>query len=178
MDVLRIAGIVSNSVVDGPGLRFVIFVQGCTHNCKGCHNLQTHSFSGGKEVNMRYLMKQILADKIISGVTFSGGEPFLQAESLSKLALKLRDRNVHILAYSGFTFEQLLKWGETNQHVFNLLNNVNVLIDGKFVEEQKTFSIPFAGSANQRILDVPLSLAVGKAVEAEEFLRSKRRFIV
>ena len=105
---LRVAGIVKESVVDGPGFRYVIFAQGCTHCCKGCHNPDTHALDGGYVVDSESLIEDIKQSKYIDGVTFSGGEPFLQADAFIHIAEKLKEANISIVCYTGFTFEKLL----------------------------------------------------------------------
>lgn len=149
---LRIAGIVKESVVDGPGFRYVIFAQGCSHGCKGCHNPDTHDPAGGYAVDIEDLFADIKQCKNIDGVTFSGGEPFLQAEPFTKLAERLKEAGINILCYSGYTFEELL--ASNNKSYESLLNLIDTLIDGPYVEELRDLSLAFRGSGNQRIIDV------------------------
>ena len=105
---IRIAGTSNDSIVDGPGIRFTIFVQGCPHHCKGCHNPQTHSYDGGKVIDTDELLEKILANPLLDGVTFSGGEPFVYAKQLADLARKIKQNNLNIVTYSGYTFERLI----------------------------------------------------------------------
>ncbi|MBP0959352.1 MAG: radical SAM protein, partial [Oscillospiraceae bacterium] len=100
---IRIAGTSNDSIVDGPGIRFTIFVQGCPHHCKGCHNPQTHSYDGGKVIDTDELLEKILANPLLDGVTFSGGEPFVYAKQLADLARKIKQNNLNIVTYSGYT---------------------------------------------------------------------------
>lgn len=167
MDELRISGIEPESIVDGPGIRYVIFVQGCPHHCEGCHNPQTHDFNGGRIEKFEEIIKSIKKNPLISGVTFSGGEPFCQSEALSELADEIKALGLNILTYSGFTFEELLKLGEKTPSVIDLLEKTDILIDGKFVLAQKSLMLKFRGSKNQRILDVKKSLEQNTAVLAE-----------
>lgn len=163
---LRIAGTVNDSIVDGPGIRFTIFTQGCPHNCKGCHNPQTHDFSGGTIVDTDELLAKIRENPLLDGVTFSGGEPFCQAEALAHLGRQIKDLGLNIVTYTGYTFEKLLAEGNKN-HWYELLEVTDNLIDGPFILEQKDWNIRFRGSSNQRYIDCKASLASGSAVECE-----------
>ncbi|MGE5632766.1 MAG: anaerobic ribonucleoside-triphosphate reductase activating protein [Caulobacteraceae bacterium] len=159
---LRLAGIVKESVVDGPGFRYVIFAQGCTHGCKGCHNPDTHDLCGGYTVDIQNILEDIRNSKYIDGVTFSGGEPFLQAEPFIAIAEKLKEANIDIVCYTGYTYEQLLE--SKNESRIKLLKLIDTLIDGPYIEELKDLSLTYRGSRNQRIIDVKSSLKENKAV--------------
>jgi anaerobic ribonucleoside-triphosphate reductase activating protein len=158
---LRVAGIVKESVVDGPGFRYVIFAQGCTHCCKGCHNPDTHALGGGYVVDTESLIEDIKQSKYIDGVTFSGGEPFLQADAFIHIAEKLKEANMNIVCYTGFTFEQLME--SKDERSIKLLGLVDILIDGPYIEELRDLGLSFRGSRNQRILDVKTSIVENKA---------------
>ena len=160
--MLNLSGIVQDSIVDGPGIRTTIFSQGCPHRCPGCHNPETWTFGCGTKVPVEDIVDIIRSNPLCRGVTFSGGEPFAQAEGYAKLAKCLKEAGYEVASYSGYTFEQLL-CGTPDQK--ELLRHIDVLIDGPFVQAEKSLEIPFRGSENQRILDVPKSLAAGKAVE-------------
>ncbi|MFR8316891.1 MAG: anaerobic ribonucleoside-triphosphate reductase activating protein [Catenibacillus sp.] len=151
---LRISGIVEESIVDGPGLRFVVFTQGCPHHCKGCHNPQTHDFNGGEERDVRAIFEMFMENPLLSGITFSGGEPFVQPQPLCILARLVKGAGKNIVVYSGYTFEQLKAMGEKNPAVLELLGLCDTLIDGPFIEEQKDLDLLFRGSQNQRIIDL------------------------
>ncbi len=155
---IRISGTVSESIVDGPGLRYVVFTQGCPHNCEGCHNPQTHDFSGGKVVDTDELFEECTSDPLNKGVTFSGGEPFCQPEALYELGKRFKERGYHLMCYSGWTFEELLAKAQHEEFVQKLLSILDVLVDGRFVLSRRTLSLPFRGSDNQRIIDVGQSL--------------------
>ncbi len=167
MDSLKISGIEPESIVDGPGIRYVIFVQGCPHHCPGCHNPQTHDFSGGKQQSFQDILTEIDQNPLLSGVTFSGGEPFCQAEALAELGEQIKERGLNLVCYSGYTFEELLQLGKTQTDIMKLLELTDLLIDGKFVLEEKSLNLLFRGSKNQRILNMPASLQSGIAVPAE-----------
>lgn len=165
--LIRLAGLAPESIVDGPGLRFAIFVQGCPHRCEGCHNPETHDFNAGRLADTERLLKKIREYPLIHGVTFSGGEPFCQPEPLAELAKALKAAGYHLMSYSGYTFEELLKRSEEDPHTRELLEQLDLLVDGRFELAQRSLELKFRGSRNQRILDVPKSLAVGRAEEAE-----------
>lgn len=164
MSVIRTAGIVKESIVDGPGIRFTIFVQGCPHHCEGCHNPETHDFSGGTDINSEKLINEIKDNPLLAGITLSGGEPFCQAEALVSLAEEVKAMKMSVVAYSGYTFEQLLNMSGENPFILRLLKSCDLLIDGRYVQEQKDLTLRFRGSSNQRVLDVPKSLASGAPV--------------
>ena len=159
---IRIAGTVSESIVDGPGFRYTVFVQGCPHNCPGCHNPQTHDVNAGKLVDTDELFNECIEDPLNKGVTFSGGEPFLQAEALYELGKRFKERGMSLWCYSGWTFEELKARGGDVQR---LLSVVDVLVDGRFIAERRTLSLPFRGSDNQRLIDVQSSITKGIVVE-------------
>jgi anaerobic ribonucleoside-triphosphate reductase activating protein len=159
---LRIAGIANDSIVDGPGLRITFFFQGCRHACVGCHNPETWPLTGGEETDADALLAKIDANPLLQGVTFSGGEPLLRAAALLPLAEGIRSRGLPLAIYTGYTFEELLANGE--RPVLNLLAYADTLIDGPFVLAQKSLTLPFRGSRNQRILDIAASLSAGAAV--------------
>ena len=162
MKKLRISGIVNDSIVDGPGLRYTIFTQGCPHNCPGCHNPQTHSYKGGRKISIRKIEKEIKANPLLYGVTFSGGEPFIQAKELLPIAKFVKEQGLELASYTGFVFVEL----NSGNIPFakELLQYIDVLIDGKFVLSQKSLDLKFKGSKNQRTLDIQKSLKENKAV--------------
>lgn len=151
---LRINGIIEESIVDGEGIRFVVFTQGCKHNCPGCHNPSTHPVDGGERVDIESILKQALENPLLDGVTFSGGEPFLQAGPLSELAKGIKKAGLNITAYTGYTYERLLQIAKDNDDIASLLSLTDTLIDGPYVEELRDLSLAFRGSKNQRIIDL------------------------
>ncbi|MBQ8640057.1 MAG: anaerobic ribonucleoside-triphosphate reductase activating protein [Lachnospiraceae bacterium] len=159
--MLDLAGIVNDSIVDGPGIRVTVFGQGCPHRCTGCHNPETWDFGCGTPMEEEAILRIVRTNPLCRGVTFSGGEPFAQAEGFARLAQLLKENGYEVASYSGYTFEQLLAGTEAQRH---LLETIDVLIDGPFVLAEKSLEIAFRGSRNQRILDVPASLSLGKAV--------------
>ena len=160
--MLDLAGIVSDSIVDGPGIRTTVFCQGCPHHCEGCHNPETWEFGCGTPMEEERILEIVRSNPLCRGVTFSGGEPFAQAEGFARLAKLLKAHRYEVAAYSGYTFEQLLRGTPAQRE---LLGCIDVLIDGPFLLEQRSLQLPFRGSRNQRILNVPESLSRGEAVE-------------
>ena len=159
---MRIANVVSDSIVDGPGLRFTVFTQGCPHHCPGCHNPETHDPAGGRPVTVEELAEQMLSNPLLDGLTLSGGEPFDQAEECAALAARAKARGLSVWAYTGYRYEALLEKGEPQ--VLALLEQVDVLVDGPFVEALKSYDALFRGSTNQRLIDLPKSRAAGAVV--------------
>ena len=160
MKIRLSSSIATDSVVDGRGLRTVIWCQGCPHDCAGCHNPDTHSFTGGFEQDVDELVQEILAVQMQSGVTFSGGDPMMQPASCAAIASGLKERTINIWCYTGFTFEELLDKPDCVQ----FLQYIDVLVDGKFELPLKSYELLFKGSANQRIIDVPASLKENRVV--------------
>ena len=167
MAKLRLAGVIRESIVDGPGIRMTVFTQGCPHHCKGCHNEQTWDFSGGYDSSTERILEEAKKDPILRGLTFSGGEPFSQAEALSILAKEAKENGYDIFCYTGYTFEHLLSQFDAHPEYKELLSNCDWLVDGPFILEKRSLMLKFRGSTNQRILDVKKSLEMGKAVETE-----------
>lgn len=147
---LKIAGIVDDSVVDGDGIRLTVFTQGCPHHCHGCHNPQTWSLDGGHEVDTEEIVQKLKENPLLSGITFSGGEPFLQPAPLTELAQAAHKLGLDVWSYTGFTLEELEKRTDVQQ----LLNEVDVLVDGPYVEALRDLTLRFRGSSNQRIIDL------------------------
>ena len=161
---LRLAGLVRESAVDGPGFRLVVFAQGCPHACKGCQNPQTHSFEGGFVSSVRRMMEVILHNGMISGITLSGGEPFCQPAAFAALAKQAKIHGLHVVTYTGYTVEQLWKTGSPD--IAALLKSSDWLVDGKYIEEERDLLLKFRGSRNQRIIDIKKSRP-GNIVEIE-----------
>lgn len=171
--LLRIAGVVGESFVDGPGIRFTVFTQGCRHRCPGCHNPQTHDFDGGKLISIEALVQQIERNPLLDGITLSGGEPFEQAQACGELAKQAHALKLSVMTYSGYTFEQIMAGTDTSAAAAarpgwrELLEQTDILVDGRFELEKKSLMLKFRGSENQRIIDVKRSLESGHAILAE-----------
>lgn len=167
MTKIRIAGIIRESIVDGPGIRFVVFSQGCIHKCKGCHNPSTFDVNGGYETTIDNIISEIKKNPLLSGVTFSGGDPFLQPKQFSELAKEVHKLSLNVITYTGYTIEQLINGIDENPYWKELLLQTDTLVDGPFVLEKKSLMLRFRGSTNQRIIDPKESLKYGRAVEKE-----------
>lgn len=169
MQIRLAAPIQIDSVVDGEGIRAVIWTQGCPHNCLGCHNPGTHDFKGGYLEDVETLKKEIDSLEGQDGITFSGGDPLMQIDACLELAKHSKKRGLNVWCYTGFTFEQLLIMSKTNNALVELLNNIDVLVDGKFDLAKKSFEAPFRGSTNQRVLDCKESIKQQMPIEIEEY---------
>jgi anaerobic ribonucleoside-triphosphate reductase activating protein len=155
---VRLSGIIRQSIVDGPGLRFVVFTQGCPHACPGCHNPHTHDFNGGYDCRIDRIITAIDENPLLRGVTLSGGEPFCRARELVPLAKAVKERGLDIFCYSGYAFEELLELAKEDEYVSDLLASIDVLVDGRYEQTQRDLSLRFRGSRNQRVIDIPTSL--------------------
>ena len=155
---IRIAGLVPESFVDGDGIRFAIFFQGCKRNCEGCHNPETHALDGGKLIDTDEIVSALKKNPLLDGITLTGGEPFLQIAAATELARAAKSLDLSVWCYTGFNFEEL------DDDAQKLLNNVDVLIDGEFVESLRDLELTFRGSSNQRIIDVKKSREQNKLV--------------
>lgn len=164
---LRLAGVIRESIVDGPGIRMVVFAQGCPHHCKGCHNPETHDPTGGYDSTVGNLLREAKKNPLLKGLTLSGGDPFFQANGFAKLAQAAHEAGYNIITYTGYTFEELLAGMKAHEGWEALLRETDILVDGKFILEERSLSLQFRGSKNQRVIDVPASLKAGKAVERE-----------
>lgn len=161
---IRLSGIAFESLVNGPGIRRVLFSQGCKHNCKGCFNPDTHSKNGGKLIDMKEIIDDINNNSLLRGVTFSGGDPWEQADKFSYIAQKTKKSGFDIWCYTGYTYEFILENVEKRCGWKQLLNSIDVLIDGKFEQDKYSPNLKYKGSSNQRIINVQESLKNGKVV--------------
>ena len=160
MQIKLASDLMYDSIVDGLGLRIVVWTQGCAHNCFKCHNPQTHDFEKGKYYDIDELVDKIVKYPLKSGVTLSGGDPFFQKEETLYLVKKLKEKKINIWAYTGFIFEDLVKdptWLETLKHI-------DVLVDGRYEKDKRDLNLLFRGSSNQRLIDVQESLRTGTVV--------------
>lgn len=163
--MVRLAGMMPESLVNGPGIRRVFFAQGCIHNCKGCFNKETHDFQGGEEFDMDELIKKVEENPMLRGVTFSGGDPWEQADSFAYMAEAFQKHGLTVWSYTGYKYEYILENLDKRLGWRKLLENIDVLVDGKFEEDKKDLTLKFRGSSNQRIIDVKKSLNEGRIVE-------------
>ena len=159
---VNVAGIEPESIVDGPGFRYAVFVQGCPHHCPGCHNPATHPFEGGTPMEVEELFRQFQRDPLLKGVTLSGGEPFCQAGPLVELARLVHGAGRDVVTYTGYTFEELA--ASQDPDIRALLGETDLLVDGPYLEGERNIDLLFRGSENQRLVDVKKSMEAGRAV--------------
>ncbi len=159
---MRLAGIVPESIVDGPGFRFCIFCQGCPHHCPGCHNQESHDFESGHEVRLSRILAEIDKNPMLSGVTFTGGEPFCQPEAFAALGREVKRRGLNVVTFSGYTYEELMEKAKEEPAAEALLDQTDLLIEGPFKEEERDLTLRFRGSRNQRIIDMDATRREGQ----------------
>ncbi|MCL1798082.1 MAG: anaerobic ribonucleoside-triphosphate reductase activating protein [Eggerthellaceae bacterium] len=160
---IRLYGTAGDSIVDGVGLRYSVFVQGCPHVCPGCHNPESQAFKGGYLANIDNLVKEISANKLINGVTLSGGEPLAQSKASLALAKKLKAHDFNLWLYTGYLFEDIMA-GQVDSDAQELIALCDVVVDGPFVEALQSYELKWRGSSNQRVIDVARTLEVGEVV--------------
>lgn len=171
-----------DSIVDGEGIRTVIWTQGCIHNCKGCHNPETHSFDKGLLIEIKEINNALSTLKGQTGITFSGGDPMCQPKECNEIAKYAKSLGLNIWCYTGYTYEKLLEMSNDKKEYLEFLKNIDVLVDGPFILSQKSFDVKFRGSKNQRLIDVVKSLQEGKTVlynnASDEGKISKRKIYI
>lgn len=160
-----------DSIVDGEGIRAVLWTQGCHHHCKGCHNQETWDFNGGYLVDVEEIKKEISELQGQDGITLSGGDPMFQVDACLEIAKYCKELNLNVWCYTGYTFDQLLSL--KNPKILEFLNYIDVLVDGKFILEQRSLDLKFKGSENQRVIDVPNSLKEQRVILIEKYLGKK-----
>ena len=175
MKIRLAAELQKDSIVDGEGIRTVIWTQGCAHKCPGCHNPQTHSFDEGFELDIEEVREQIDALEGQDGITFSGGDPFYQVEACLELAKYIKLKKMSIWCYTGFTYEALISLSKNNPKIKEFLKTIDVLIDGPFILEQKSLDCVFRGSKNQRIIDTKESLKQKEVCLVEKYYVNKKK---
>jgi anaerobic ribonucleoside-triphosphate reductase activating protein len=158
-----------DSIVDGEGIRTVIWTQGCPHNCPGCHNPNTHSFEGGFAIDVDDIKKELASYKNQDGITLSGGDPFAQPEACYEIASYAKELGLNVWCYTGYTYEAILTMSRKNDIYIKLLQVIDVLIDGRFMINLKSLSLKFRGSSNQRVIDVQKSLTEGQVILVEKY---------
>lgn len=163
------ADLQTDSIVDGPGLRAVLWTQGCAHHCPGCQNPQTWDFNGGGLVPLKSVYEAIDELEYHTGLTISGGDPMFQASQCLKVAKYAKSKGLNIWVYTGFTYEELVKMSEKNPIYTDFLKEIDVLVDGRFKIEERDLSLLFRGSRNQRLIDMPKTLKSGKVIVLNEY---------
>ena len=167
----RCASLTDDSIVNGPGIRYVIWTQGCIHHCKGCHNPETWDKTKGYEEDTDVIFEKIKNNFLLDGITFSGGDPFEQCVPLSHLAGRIhKETKLSVLAFTGYTYEYLIENSNNDNHFMDLLKECDYLVDGPFVKDLQSYELAFRGSSNQRFIDVKKSLKTGKTVIVPEML--------
>lgn len=161
MDI-RIAGTVDDSIVDGPGIRYTVFTQGCSHHCPGCHNPETHDPAAGHTVDTGIILAQMRENPLLDGLTLSGGDPLEQPLPCAELAREAHALGLNVWCYTGYVLEALLRDGDPGR--LALLQAVDVLVDGPFLLQERSLELKYCGSRNQRLIDMPATLAQGKVV--------------
>ena len=165
-------GIIEESTIDGEGVRLVVFTQGCSHHCKGCHNPSTWEFNDKNKISDTEILDMVHSNPLLDGITLSGGDPFFQAKNCINLCKIIKKEDLTVWAYTGFIFDEFIKFknkvkcdDRINKDMLNLLKYVDVVVDGPFIIEQRTLDSKYRGSTNQRLIDVKKSLHQNKIVE-------------
>ena len=169
MKIRLAADLQPDSIVDGEGIRTVVWTQGCPHNCKGCHNPGTHDFNAGELVDVEDVIDALREIKNQDGITLSGGDPVCQSDACYEISKAAHEMGLNVWCYTGFTYEKMLQ----NPKHRKLLEEVDVLVDGKFILEEKSLDIYYRGSRNQRIIDVKRSLLEERVVLVEKYIEDK-----
>lgn len=162
--ILRIYGIVTDSIVDGPGFRTAIFTQGCTHHCAGCHNPDSHPMDGGKDWTLDEIEAKFTNNPLLDGITLTGGDPFMQPAGCAELARRAHAKGLNVWAYTGYTYEQLQELATNNRDIADLVDQCDVLVDGRFILAERSLDLVFTGSRNQRLIDIAKTRDSGSIV--------------
>ena len=162
--VIRLFGLVTDSIVDGPGFRVSIFTQGCPHHCEGCHNPGSHDPAAGKEWTLDEVEKKFTGNPLLDGITLTGGEPFQQPAACAELARRAHQKGLNVWSYSGYTYEKLREMAQRDEGVNALLSEIDVLVDGPFLLKERSLELLYCGSKNQRIIDMKKTRETGEAV--------------
>ncbi len=162
--VIRLFGLVTDSIVDGPGFRVSIFTQGCPHHCEGCHNPGSHDPEAGKEWTLDEVEKKFTGNPLLDGITLTGGEPFQQPAACAELARRAHQKGLNVWSYSGYTYEKLRELAQRDEGVNALLSEIDVLVDGPFLLKERSLELLYCGSKNQRIIDMKKTRETGEAV--------------
>ena len=162
--VIRLFGLVTDSIVDGPGFRVSIFTQGCPHHCEGCHNPGSHDPEAGKEWTLDEVEKKFTGNPLLDGITLTGGEPFQQPAACAELARRAHQKGLNVWSYSGYTYEKLREMARGDEGVNALLSEIDVLVDGPFRLNERSLELLYCGSKNQRLIDMKKTRETGDVV--------------
>lgn len=168
-DTIRIAGVVKESIVDGPGLRFAVFTQGCAHHCPECQNPETWDFEGGYDCGIDKILKAMDENPLLDGITMSGGDPLYQAEASYSLCSKVKEKGLNVVVFTGYTYEELMELEKKDPWIEKLLSVTDILIDGRYEKDKRDLTLIFRGSSNQRVIDMNASRKEGRAVLHERY---------
>jgi anaerobic ribonucleoside-triphosphate reductase activating protein len=168
-DTIRIAGVVKESIVDGPGLRFAVFTQGCAHHCPECQNPETWDFEGGYDCGIDKILKAMDENPLLDGITMSGGDPLYQAEASYSLCSKVKEKGLNVVVFTGYTYEELMELEKKDPWIEKLLGVTDILIDGRYEKDKRDLTLIFRGSSNQRVIDMNASRKEGRAVLHERY---------
>lgn len=163
----------TDSIVDGEGIRSVIWTQGCLHKCPSCHNPSTHSFEDGYLLDIEEVKNQIDELEGQDGITLSGGDPLYQVLPVLEITKYIKQKKLNIWCYTGFTYEALIKMSKDDPNILELLKTIDVLVDGPFMLENKSYDCIFRGSTNQRIIDTKKSVKEGKVVLVDKYYNTE-----
>lgn len=167
---IRLASqLTKDSIVDGPGLRAVLWTQGCKHHCFGCHNPETHPFDGGFDIEVDEIIKELQGLKLQRGITLSGGDPLEQPEACLEIAKAAKAQGLDVWMYTGYIFEDIVESFKSKPAWQGLLEYVDVIVDGPFIQSQKSLILPFRGSKNQRVIDVRASLDSKRVITIQQY---------
>ena len=169
-DTIRIAGVVKESIVDGPGLRFAVFTQGCAHHCPECQNPETWDFEGGYDCGIDKILKAMDENPLLDGITMSGGDPLYQAEASYSLCSKVKEKGLNVVVFTGYTYEELMELEKKDPWIEKLLSVTDILIDGRYEKDKRDLTLIFRGSQNQRVIDMNASREQGKPVIHEKYM--------
>ncbi len=168
-DTIRIAGVVKESIVDGPGLRFAVFTQGCAHHCPECQNPETWDFEGGYDCGIDKILKAMDENPLLDGITMSGGDPLYQAEASYSLCSKVKEKGLNVVVFTGYTYEELMELEKKDPWIEKLMGVTDILIDGRYEKDKRDLTLIFRGSSNQRVIDMNASRKEGRAVLHERY---------
>jgi len=163
-ETMRIYGVVTDSIVDGPGYRTAVFAQGCPHHCPGCHNPESHDPNGGTDWTLDAVESKFTGNPLLDGITLTGGEPFGQPAACAELARRAHDKGLNVWTFTGYLYEKLLEMAAEDEAVSTLLERTDVLVEGPFLLAERSLELLYKGSKNQRIIDMNKTRAEGGIV--------------